>query len=178
MKLSHVKALLPSLEVLQFRLEDGTQVPKHFHITEVGSVVKNFIDCGGTIREERYVNFQLWSAGDIDHRLEPAKLLSIIALSEKHLALQDAEIEVEYQSNTIGKYGLAFDGNSFLLQNKTTACLATDACGIPAEKLKRNLSELTTNACCAVSSEDVKSSCGCDAEVLAGSVNTNTKTCC
>ena len=145
MKLSQVKALLPTLENVAFKLENGTLVPEHFHVTEVGMVTKNFIDCGGTIRNEKTVNFQLWNANDFDHRLKPTKLLKIIELSEKQLGNDDAEIEVEYQSETIGKYALAFDGTNFILQNKTTACLAQDACGIPSEKAKKNLSELSVN---------------------------------
>jgi len=34
-------------------LENGTMVPEHFHVTEVGVVTKHFIDCGGTVRNER-----------------------------------------------------------------------------------------------------------------------------
>lgn len=150
MKLSQVKALLPTLENVSFKLESGTFVPEHFHVTEVGVVTKNFIDCGGTIRHEKAVSFQLWNANDFDHRLKPAKLLNIIELSEKQLGIEDAEIEVEYQSDTIGKYALAFDGSNFILQSKTTACLASDKCGIPEEKQKVKLSELTNtqSACC------------------------------
>jgi len=142
MKLSQVKALLPTLNNVAFRLENGTFVPEHFHVTEVGMVTKNFIDCGGTIRNEKTVSFQLWNADDYGHRLKPAKLLHIIELSEKQLGIEDAEVEVEYQSDTIGKYALAFDGTNFMLQNKTTNCLASDKCGIPQEKQKINLSEL------------------------------------
>ncbi len=150
MKLSQVKALLPTLDNVAFILENGTFVPEHFHVTEVGIITKQFIDCGGTIRNEKTVNFQLWNANDFDHRLKPAKLLSIIELSEKKLGIEDAEIEVEYQSDTIGKYALAFDGVNFILQNKTTACLAEDKCGIPQEKQKIKLSELQTaqTSCC------------------------------
>lgn len=150
MKLSQLKALLPTLDNVAFKLENGTFVPEHFHITEVGTVTKNFIDCGGTIRTEKTVNFQLWNANDFDHRLKPKKLLNIIELSEKQLGIEDAEIEVEYQSNTIGKYALAFDGTNFILQSKTTACLAQDQCGIPQEKSKTKLSELQTASasCC------------------------------
>lgn len=144
MKLSQVKALLPTLDNVAFKLENGTFVPEHFHITEVGMVTKNFIDCGGTIRNEKTVNFQLWNADNHDHRLKPTKLLNIIELSEKQLGIEDAEIEVEYQSDTIGKYSLAFDGTNFILQNKTTNCLAQDKCGIPQEKQKIKLSELQT----------------------------------
>ena len=123
-------------------------VPKHFHVTEVGKISKHFIDCGGTVRTENVINFQLWEANDYDHRLHPEKLVNIIELSENVLKLDDLEIEVEYQGSTIGKYNLGFNGKNFLLLNKQTDCLAKDACGIPTEKPKLKLSELeTTNTC-------------------------------
>ena len=64
--------------------------------------------------------------------------MDIIQLSEKVLGIGDLEIEVEHQSATIGKYGLAFENNRFLLTPKSTNCLAKDKCGIPEEKLKVN----------------------------------------
>ncbi len=145
MKLSEIKQILPTLDNVAFQLENGTFVPEHFHVTEVGQITKNFIDCGGVIRTEKVVNFQLWNADDFEHRLKPAKLLNIIQLSEDKLGIEDAEIEVEYQSDTIGKYELDFNGKTFVLKSKTTACLAQDACGIPSEKAKKNLSELSVN---------------------------------
>lgn len=147
MKLSQIKEILPALENVEFQLENGAFVPKHFHVTEIGRIAKHFIDCGGIIRNEKVVSFQLWNANDYEHRLKPAKLLNIIRLSEEKLGLEDGEIEVEYQSETIGKYNLEFNGNHFLLKNRQTACLANDACGIPAEKQKVSLSDLN-NACC------------------------------
>ena len=162
MKLSNIKEILPALDNVEFQLENGTSVPEHFHVTEVGVITKHFIDCSGTIRNEKVVNFQLWNANDFEHRLKPTKLLNIIKLSEEKLGIEDAEIEVEYQSaiadsqttnpainglQTIGKYDLGFNGNHFILKNKQTACLASDACGIPAEKQKVKLSDLN-NACC------------------------------
>ncbi len=146
MKLSKIKEILPSLKNVEFQLENGNFVPEHFHVTEVGQITKNFIDCGGVIRTEKVVNFQLWNADDSEHRLKPIKLLHIINLSEEKLGIEDLEIEVEYQSQTIGKYDLEFNGNHFVLVNKTTACLAQDACGIPSEKQKKNLSELTSDS--------------------------------
>ena len=150
MKLSEVKKVLATAETVSFKLQDGTTVPKHFHVTEVGAVTKHFIDCGGTVRTEKKVNFQLWNANDFEHRLKPEKLLNIISLSEKVLNLEDLEIEVEYQSSSIGKYGLDFDGESFILTNTETACLAQDACGIPPEKQKIKLVQLQTanQNCC------------------------------
>lgn len=150
MKLSDFKKQLNSVKELNFVLPNGTKVPQHFHVTEVGQVTKHFIDCGGVVRNEKVVNFQLWEAGDYDHRLAPQKLNDIISLSEKVLGVEDAEIEVEYQSETIGKYNLEFNGENFMLKSTQTNCLAADKCGIPAEKLKVNLSELQTNSgsCC------------------------------
>ncbi|QIG88474.1 hypothetical protein G6R40_01845 [Chryseobacterium sp. POL2] len=147
MTLEQIKEILPTLENVEFQLENGTFVPEHFHVTEVGQITKNFIDCGGTIRNEKVVNFQLWNADDYEHRLKPGKLLNIIQLSEEKLGIENAEIEVEYQAETIGKFDLDFNGKSFVLKNKTTACLAEDACGIPSQKQKVNLSELN-NTCC------------------------------
>lgn len=145
MKLLTIKEILPTLENVEFQLENGTFVPEHFHVTEVGQITKNFIDCGGVIRSEKVVNFQLWNADDFEHRLKPGKLLHIIQLSEEKLGIEDFEIEVEYQDTTIGKYDLDFNGKNFVLVNKTTACLAQDACGIPSEKQKKNLAELSSN---------------------------------
>jgi len=149
MKLSQVKTILTSLETLNFQLPDGSFVPEHFHVTEVGLITKNFIDCGGVVRNEKVVNFQLWNANDLEHRLKPQKLINIIALSERVLGIEDLEIEVEYQAGTIGKYDLDFNGKDFVLVNKLTACLAEDQCGIPQEKQKVKLSEINiqSNTC-------------------------------
>lgn len=147
MKLSQVKSALDKLETISFQLPNGELVPNHFHVTEVGKITKNFIDCGGTVRNEEVANFQLWNANDYDHRLHPEKLLDIIELSEKILKIGDLEIEVEYQAETIGKFGLEFDGRNFLLTSKQTDCLAKDKCGIP-EKPRVKLTDLTNNSCC------------------------------
>lgn|SRR5690606_10251770 len=147
MKLSEIKEILTKLDNVEFQLENGTFVPEHFHVTEIGIITKHFIDCGGTIRKEKVVNFQLWNANDYEHRLKPTKLLNIIKLSEEKLGIENAEIEVEYQTETIGKYDLDFNGKTFVLRNKTTACLAQDACGIPMEKPKIKISDLKDAGC-------------------------------
>jgi len=157
MKLSEIKSVLENLETISFELPNGELVPNHFHVTEVGKITKRFIDCGGVVRNEEVVNFQLWNANDYDHRLHPEKLLNIIELSEKILNIEDLEIEVEYQgeignSQTIGKFGLDFDGKNFLLCSKQTNCLAQDQCGIPEEKQRVKLSDLNTESCCATDS--------------------------
>lgn len=151
MKLSEFKKQLTSLKEVNFILEDGSPVPAHFHVTEMGQVTKHFIDCGGTVRVDKTVNFQLWQANDTEHRLVPEKLVKIISLSEKVLNVEDSEIEVEYQAGTIGKYGLEYDNGSFVLTTKQTACLAIDSCGTPESKKKLALQDIqgTKSSCCA-----------------------------
>ena len=147
MKLSELKNSLEGLEIVKFQLPNGQLIESHFHVTEVGKVTKHFIDCGGVIRKEEVVNFQLWEEKDYDHRLHPEKLLSIIELSEKMFKFEDLEIEVEYQGATIGKYGLDFnsDQSVFMLTEKQTDCLAKDNCGIPETKEKVELSALVNS---------------------------------
>lgn len=136
MKISEVKAHLRQLNKISFMLPNRELVPSHFHVTEVGKVSKHFIDCGGTVRTEEVANFQLWNANDYDHRLHPEKLFDIIELSQKVLLLGDLEIEVEYQGETIGRFGLDFNGTHFLLTTTHTTCLAKDKCGISTEELE------------------------------------------
>ena len=146
MKLSEIKQHLATAESVDFQLEDGTMVPAHFHVTEVGIISKDFIDCGGVVRHEKVANFQLWNAEDHDHRLKAGKLLNIIALSEKVLGMEDLDVEVEYQGATIGKYGLGHNGTNFLLLSKQTTCLAPDQCGIPDSKPKLQMQNLAAGA--------------------------------
>lgn len=149
MKLSEIKNHLKNLDKIAFQLPDGNLVPRHFHVTEVGKISKDFIDCGGKVRKEEVINFQLWEENDYDHRLHPEKLLHIIELSEEIFQFDDLDIEVEYQGKeTIGKYNLDFDGTNFLLTSKVTACLAKDTCGIPKQKPRIRISELgKVNSC-------------------------------
>ena len=145
MTINEIKNILKTKETIAFELPNGDLVPAHFHVTEVGKVTKHFIDCGGTIRNEEVANFQLWNADDYNHRLHPEKLIKIIELSQKKLGIGDLEIEMEYQGETIGKYGLDVKGENFILTNKATDCLAKESCGVP----KFDLSSLTTQNACA-----------------------------
>lgn len=148
MKLSEVKDALQNLSELRFELPTGVAIPSHFHITEVGLIRKDFIDCGGVVRQEKVVNFQLWEAQDFDHQLAPSKFLKIIQLAESTLGIGNWEVEVEYQADTIGKYGLTINGNTFILTTKSTNCLASDKCGIPDEKLPAQSSCKPGSGCC------------------------------
>tara|TARA_R110000751_G_scaffold7805_2_gene31444 strand:+ start:21977 stop:22447 length:471 start_codon:yes stop_codon:yes gene_type:complete len=150
MTLSEIKKHLSQLETISFTLPDGSLVPNHFHVTEVGQVAKHFIDCGGTLRQEKKVSFQLWNADDYDHRLHPEKLVKIIELSEEIFNLEGLDIEVEYQGEqTIQKFGLEFKNNTFQLTSLVTDCLAKDKCGIPEPKQKLQFSDIQAGDSCA-----------------------------
>lgn len=147
MRLSQLKDYLRQRSRFTIALPDGSLVPGHFHVTEVGEVTKNFIDCGGTLRRERVASLQLWSADDYDHRLAPEKLVSILELAETQLGLGDLDIEVEYQGAvTCEKFGLEERDGGLHLTGTLTDCLAKDACGIPARKEKRSLSAFTAQS--------------------------------
>ncbi len=147
MTINEIKEALGTLKTIAFELPNGELVPNHFHVTEVGKVTKDFIDCGGTRRQETVANFQLWEADDYDHRLHPEKLVHIIELSQKVLGIENERIEVEYQGETIGKYGLEFDGTNFKLMTKQTDCLAKSNCGIPAKENTIQLEVANGNSC-------------------------------
>lgn len=144
MKLSDFKKNLNSVSELSFIQTNGIAIPKHFHITEAGLTTKHFIDCGGKERTEKNISFQLWVADDYDHRLKPEKLLQIIGIAQRLFHEEDLEIEVEYQTETISRYLLDFNGKDFLLIPTFTACLAEDKCGIPPKR-RINLSDLKNN---------------------------------
>ena len=145
MKISELKSRLNEVDTLVFELPNGTTVPAHFHVTEVGLVAKHYIDCGGTIRNEKVANFQLWEANDFDHRLAPSKFLGIILQSENIFDMNELDVEVEYQSETIGKYHVEFNDGKFELIATQTNCLAQDKCGIPPSKLNVNTIATNTN---------------------------------
>ena len=133
MYISEFKKYLSQVKEVVIILPNGSFVPPHFHVTELGIISKDYIDCGGSIRNEKIANFQLWSADDFEHRIKPQKVIDIIDIAENTLELQDLEIEVEYQSDTIGKYGLEFVEGKFHLSPTQTDCLAKDQCGIIEE---------------------------------------------
>lgn len=130
MKLSEFKRYLSTSDTIVFELWNGEQVPSHYHITEIGAVSKKFIDCGGEIRHEESISFQLRTADDTDHRLEADTMIAIIQLFENNISSHDAQIQIEYQWKTIGKYGLERIDEKFILMPTMTDCLAKDTCWV------------------------------------------------
>jgi hypothetical protein len=135
----NLQELIAALEVddlaLHIMLPDDTFVPPHFHITEVGKIHKEFIDCGGTRREQTTCLLQAWVASDEDHRLKSKKLSKILKMALPFLGTSDLPVEIEYEANCISQYplaGLEFTPNGILLltSSKHTDCLAKDKCGV------------------------------------------------
>src|SRR6476620_7681013 len=88
-------------------LPDGSFVPAHFHVTEVGRVQKDFIDCGGTVRSSTACVLQVWVADDTDHRLDATKLAGILRLAAPVLKAADLPVEVEYEDGRVSQFPVA-----------------------------------------------------------------------
>ena len=120
---------------MHWMLPDRSFVPRHYHITEVGRVQKDFIDCGGTVRSSTSCLLQIWVADDTDHRLETTKLATIMDVAAAVLKGDELPVEVEYEEGTISQYPVAGvevtpAGVLFHLGTKHTACLAPEKCGV------------------------------------------------
>ncbi|WP_020468748.1 DUF6428 family protein [Zavarzinella formosa] len=120
---------------IHLMLPDGDFVPAHFHVTEVGRVHKQFVDCGGTKRESLSCLLQVWTADDVHHRLDTTKLGDILRHTESLFRDEDPPVEVEYESGVISQYpvgGVEMTPAGLLLTlgTKHTECLAPDKCGV------------------------------------------------
>ena len=120
---------------VSFVLPDGSSVPQHFHVTEVGYVRKDFFDCGGVRRIEEYCALQLWVATDLEHQLVSEKVASILRHTKDVIPREDIEVQVEYQKESLSTYRIdsvqrVFGKLTFQLSVKSTACLAPDQCGV------------------------------------------------
>lgn len=126
---------------LRITLPGGETVPSHFHVTEVGRVRKDFIDCGGTVRQTAQCQLQLLVATDYEHRLAPSKLLTIIEKSQPVLGESPLPLTVEYGQEIAVVYPATalelVDGVLELtLETPMTACLAADRCGLSHEEAR------------------------------------------
>jgi uncharacterized protein DUF6428 len=136
----NVQELVPLLETsgdasLRFVLPTGEFIPDHFHVTEIGRVEKNFIDCGGTRRQSVSCLLQTWTANDVEHRLTAGKLAKIFKLAAPVLKAADLPVEIEYGPEvaaqyTLDKVDVAPEALHFVLAPKQTDCLARDNCGV------------------------------------------------
>ena len=117
-------------------LPGGRKIPADFHVTEVGHVTRNFIDCGGTVRSLQSCLLQVWLArNDKDHRLTAGKLASILDLAKSVIPASDIEVEIEYAEGAVSQYRAATvvaakGATTITLGDKETDCLAREACGL------------------------------------------------
>ena len=167
MNVQQLKAALAANkdQPVTMKLANGSKLAPHFHITEVGKVIKDFVDCGGTRRQTQTCMLQTWVANDTEHRLDTTKLASIMAMTSSLDMDESFEVEAEVQTDTIAIYSIenAQSENGtfvFHLVSKSTACLAPELCAIdtipisiphPAPELPvRNAPELpvTDGGCC------------------------------
>lgn len=124
---------------LHIVLPDDDVVPPHFHVTEIGRVQKDFIDCGGTARATTHCQLQLLVASDTDHRLTAGKLAKIFELSEPVLRGDDLPLVIEHEDcRTIAFPLESFEATDEQISIKLSlphpACLAGDACGLSPEE--------------------------------------------
>ncbi len=120
---------------LHIMLPGGAFVPAHFHVTEIGVVRKDFIDCGGVRRETATCVLQVWTAHDTDHRLNAGRLAQIFAIAKPVLGDQILSVGVEYGPEVASQYFLSDievtpRGLLFVLVGKQTDCLAKERCGV------------------------------------------------
>lgn len=133
----------------RFILPNGDFIPEHAHITEVGHVVRNFVDCGGvTGREERIV-LQTHVGNDTGHRLRSDRFAKILRLGNRVIPSADLDVDVEYDCCVVAQYPIIEarpegDHLNLFLQRGRTQCRAR----------KRRDSEtaarccVTSTACC------------------------------
>ena len=123
-------------QALRIVLPNGEAIAPHFHITEVGHVTKNFMDCGGTRRQTESCLLQTWVYSDVDHRLETTKLANILRIAGDVLPSLDLPVEIEHETHVVSQYPVtagSSDGQTLTLSTslKHTACLAMDLCCAP-----------------------------------------------
>jgi Family of unknown function (DUF6428) len=91
----------------RFVLPNGDYIPGHAHVTEVGHVVRNFIDCGGLAGREEKIVLQTHVCSDSDHRLRSDRLAKILRLGDRLVPSADLNVDVEYDCCVLAQYPIA-----------------------------------------------------------------------
>jgi hypothetical protein len=91
----------------RFVLPNGDYIPAHAHVTEVGHVIRNFIDCGGLTGKEQKVLLQTHVGDDTDHRLRSDRLAKILRLANGVIPSVDLNVDVEYDCCVVAQYPIA-----------------------------------------------------------------------
>src|SRR4051812_49769816 len=148
MKLSDLRAVLEKYPDTspRFVLPDGDHIPGHAHVTEVGHVVKNFVDCGGVTGKSETVLLQTHVGQDTDHRLNSGTFAKILQLGERVLPHDQLEVEVEYDCCVVAQYPVQEvkpEGEhlDIILGKRQTQCLA--------QERRKTAAPETSETCCA-----------------------------
>jgi hypothetical protein len=115
----------------RFVLPDGDYIPAHAHVTEVGHVVRNFIDCGGQTGTEEKIVLQTHVGDDTDHRLRSDRFAQILQLGSHVVPSATLDVNVEYDGCVVAQYPIAGatpDGEhlNLILQRGWTQCRARE----------------------------------------------------
>src|SRR6476660_5866406 len=137
----------------RFILPDGDSIPAHAHVTEVGHVVKNFIDCGGVMGKTETVLLQTHVGQDTDHRLRSDRFAKILQLGERVLPHDQLEVEVEYDCCVVAQYPIvevkpAGKHLDVILGQRRTQCLAQERRKAAAASTERCCATTAVSACC------------------------------
>ncbi len=133
--LSSLRSALASARELPITViwPDGELIEAHFHVTEVGRVQRDFVDCGGTVRQVVSCLLQTWVGDDLDHRITGGKLLKAIEHAAPILRGEDLPVELEYDACNVVQLkvlsAIAEAGQLVIrLGKKHTDCLARELC--------------------------------------------------
>lgn len=115
----------------RFVLPDGDQIPAHAHVTEIGHVVKNYIDCGGVSGKEEKVVLQTHVGKDTEHRLRSDRFSKILELLGRVLPNDQLGVEVEYDCCVVTQYPISEvkqkgERLDIILQRGRTQCRARE----------------------------------------------------
>jgi hypothetical protein len=91
----------------RFVLPDGDYIPAHAHVTEVGHLVRNFIDCGGLTGREEKIVLQTHVGDDTEHRLRSDRFAKILQIGKHVLPNEDLDVDVEYDCCVVAQYPIA-----------------------------------------------------------------------
>jgi hypothetical protein len=140
MTVSAVRAVLATAPALPITVlwPDGDPIEAHFHVTEIGRVQKDFVDCGGTVRRTVTCLLQTWVADDVDHRITAGKLLKAFEHAQPVLGGEDLPVELEYEACNVIQFavtGVVMEAARIVVQlgSKHTDCLAKELC-VPSSK--------------------------------------------
>ena len=135
MRLSVLRAALAAAPDLPISViwTDGEPIEAHFHVTEVGRVQRDFVDCGGELRRSVTCLLQTWVGEDTEHRITGRKLLKAIEAAAPVLGGEDLPVELEYETCNVVQVKIsALEAGAAVVlirgASKHTDCLAKELC--------------------------------------------------